>query len=153
MTDLAPSTAVVQRVLPATPEVVFNEWVDAEAFADWMCPRPARATNIELDARVGGRVRIDIDENGVSFHVVGTYLVLDRPSRLQFTWSCSTWADPDLETVVTVTFEPHDGTDTLMTIHHALLPPDLVSNHEQGWSAIAAQLETSLRRASEATSS
>jgi uncharacterized protein YndB with AHSA1/START domain len=109
-------------------------------------PRPARATNIELDPRVGGRLRIDICENGVPFHVVGTYLVVDRPRRLQFTWTCSTWVDPDLETVVTVTLEPHDGIDTLMTIHHALLPSDQVSNHQHGWTAIAGQLDNALRR-------
>jgi uncharacterized protein YndB with AHSA1/START domain len=146
VTALRPITAVVQRVLPAAPDVVFDEWLDPDALADWMCPRPARVTSIELDPRVGGRLRIDISENGVPFHVVGTYLDLDRPRRLQFTWSCSTWVDPNLETVVTVTLEPHDGSDTLMTIHHAVLPTDQVSSHESGWKAVAAQLEIALRR-------
>src|SRR5262245_31055940 len=45
---------VVERVLPACPGAVFHEWTDAESFAEWMCPRPARATRVELDARVGG---------------------------------------------------------------------------------------------------
>lgn len=149
MTDFQPTTVVVQRVLPASPDAVFNEWIDAEGLADWVCPAPARATNVELDPRVGGRLRIDIREGGVPFHVVGTYLVLDRPRRLQFTWSCSTWVDPTVESVVTVTLEPHDGMDTLMTIHHALLPPDQVSNHEYGWTVVAGELDDVLRRRTE----
>jgi uncharacterized protein YndB with AHSA1/START domain len=143
VTDLVRTTAVVQRVLPAKPDEVFDEWVDADALADWMCPRPAQATNIQIDARVGGRLRIDIEENGDSFYVTGSYLELERPHRLRFSWSCSTWADPDLESVVTVMLEPHGGTDTLMTIHHAL-PPEYVADHERGWSLIAEQLGRAL---------
>jgi uncharacterized protein YndB with AHSA1/START domain len=84
-------TAVVQRVLPAPPDVVFEEWIDPDALAEWMCPRPARATNIDLEPAVGGSLRIDIEEAGVEFYVTGRYLELQRPQRLRLTWSCSTW--------------------------------------------------------------
>jgi uncharacterized protein YndB with AHSA1/START domain len=138
--------AIVRRVLRATPDEVFTEWIEPEAFAEWMCPRPAHPTIVELDARVGGGLRLDIEESGVSFSVVGSYIEVDRPRRLRFTWSCSTWADPSVESVVTVTFQPYGELDTLMTIHHALLPPMHVANHEHGWELIAQQLDEALRR-------
>lgn len=144
MTERAAPTAVVTRVLPAKPDVVYDEWLDVDALTEWMCPRPARATRIELDPRVGGRLRIDIDEAGSQFYVTGKYLVLDRPHQLSFTWSCSTWTDPELESVVTVTLEPHGPAQTLMTIHHALLPPHVVAEHERGWAQIAKQLAAKL---------
>jgi len=48
---------------------------------------------------------------------------------------------------VTVTLEPQDDTHTVMTmtIHHALLPPELIGGHQQGWTRIAEQLDDILR--------
>jgi uncharacterized protein YndB with AHSA1/START domain len=137
--------AVVRRALPARREVVYDEWLDPDALAEWMCPRPARATAIALDPEVGGTLRIDIEESGTSFYVVGTFIALERPSRLSFTWHCSTWDDADLNSVVTVTLDEFGADETMMTIHHDLLPPDLLDSHLSGWEAIAAQLHDCLR--------
>jgi uncharacterized protein YndB with AHSA1/START domain len=145
----APRAAIVRRVLPASPSEVFAEWVDPEALAEWMCPSPAHATKVALDPRVGGRFRIDIEESGARFNVFGTYLEVAPPGLLRFSWGCSTWEDPTVESVVTVTLEPHGGTDTLMTISHDQLPPEHIENHERGWAAITQQLAIvlELRRA------
>ena len=146
MTEPSGTTALVQRLLPAPPEVVYDEWLDPSALADWMCPRPARCRGIESDPRVGGRLRLDIEEEGTEFYVTGEYLVLDRPGQLSFTWSCSTWPDPGLSSVVTVLLEPRESGQTLMTIRHTLLPPGLAVQHELGWAAIAGQLAAELAR-------
>jgi uncharacterized protein YndB with AHSA1/START domain len=144
MTDAKTPTTLVARLLPAAPAVIYDEWLDPEALSDWMCPRPARATNIDLEPTVGGRLRIDIEEQGVRFVVTGRYVELDRPRRLSFTWSCSTWPNPNVESLVTVTLEPRGDNETFMTIHHALLPPDLVQQHQSGWARIAEQLGAEL---------
>jgi uncharacterized protein YndB with AHSA1/START domain len=138
------TVAVVQRVLSAPPEVVFDEWIDPDAWVEWMCPRPARATRIELDASVGGDYRIEIEDEGVCFDVTGRYLELDRPRYLRFTWSCSIWDDPTIESVVRVMLEPLGDQQTLMTIEHVLLPPHLVPGHEDGWARVAGQLAARL---------
>jgi uncharacterized protein YndB with AHSA1/START domain len=136
--------AIVRRVLPAKPHVVYEEWLDPEALSDWMCPRPARCLKVELEPRVGGAIRLHIEDSDVRFYVLGRFKILDPPNRLRFTWSCSTWPDPTVESVVTVSLTP-DGDDcTLMTIEHTLLPPDLVDQHLRGWSAIAEQLDAEL---------
>jgi uncharacterized protein YndB with AHSA1/START domain len=142
MTDFA-AVALVVRLLPASPAEVYDEWLDPGALSDWMCPRPAWATNIDLEPRVGGRVRIDIEENGARFVVTGRYVELDRPRRLRFTWSCSNWPDPSVESLVTVTLDKHGDDGTLMTIRHAL-PQDLIIKHQSGWSRIAEQLAAKL---------
>jgi uncharacterized protein YndB with AHSA1/START domain len=126
---------------------VYDEWLDPDALSDWMCPRPARATNIDVDPRIGGRLRIDIVEDGVRFAVTGRYVELDRPRRLSFTWSCTTWPDPSVESLVTVTLESTGNNETLMTIHHALLPPELIDQHQSGWARIAEQLAVALATA------
>ncbi len=144
MSDEPGPAAVVRRVVRAPPEVVYDEWLDADGLAEWMCPRPARPTKIELDPRVGGRLRIDIDDQGFRVRVTGRYLDLSRPHRLSFTWTCDTWAAPAPDSVVTVTLEPHGRDQTLMTIRHALLPPPEADAHAQGWTRVAAQLDDRL---------
>ena len=147
MTDPAAQVAVVHQRLPAPPDVVFDEWTDAARLAEWMCPRPARCLNVEADARIGGTLGFDIEEAGRTFRVSGNYLTLERPRRVAFTWSCSTWPDPAIQTVVTVTIEP-DGTEgSIMTIEHELLPPALVQQHAHGWIVISVQLQSRLRPA------
>jgi uncharacterized protein YndB with AHSA1/START domain len=137
-------TVRVQRVLPALPEVVYDAWLDPDSLSEWMCPRPARCLDIQIDARVGGSIRFEIEDSGVEFFVAGRFKVLDPPRRLSFTWQCSTWPDPEIRSVVTVSFARHGRDETLMTIDHTLLPPELVEQHQQGWTAIAGQLATSL---------
>lgn len=144
MTSPDAPVAVVRQRLPAPPDVVYDEWTDPAKLAEWMCPRPARCLNVEADPRVGGRVGFDIEEAGRTFRVSGNYLTLDRPRRLAFTWSCSTWPDPTIQSVVTVTIEPEGTRASIMTIEHELLPPALVQQHAHGWAAIAGQLRAAL---------
>jgi len=150
VTSPAPAAAMVRRVLPAPPAAVWEEWLDAEGMAEWMCPRPARPTKIELDPRPGGRLRIDVDDEGFELSITGHYLELDEPRRLSFTWSCSNW-QPPANSVVTVTLTPHGDEQTLMTIHHAKLPPDVLGSHQNGWALIGEQLEDWLTRGGQRT--
>jgi uncharacterized protein YndB with AHSA1/START domain len=146
MTETSP-VVVVRRVLPAPPDVVYDEWLDPEALTEWMCPRPARCLKASVDPQVGGKVRFDIEDEGEQFFVRGTFLALDRPRLLRFTWSCSLWPDPELETIVSVHLDPGGPQETLMTIRHAMLPPNVRDRHEHGWTKIADQLANSLLRA------
>ena len=136
----------VQRVLPATPEEVFDEWLDPEALKDWMCPRPSRCVAISIDPRVGGIVRFDVDREGSRVLITGQFLDVDRPNLLRFTWSHSGWADPTVTSIVNVSFEPVGDDETLMSIEHSLLPAEAVEDHDTGWSITADQLVALLPR-------
>jgi len=140
-----PRVAVVRRVLPAPPHVVFDEWLDPEGMTEWMCPRPARAVTIALEPAVGGTLRIDIEDSGASLYVTGQFIELDRPRRLRFTWSCSDWADPSVQSLVTVTLAAHGADETMMTIEHEQLPPEQVDSHQHGWGTIAVQFGGAIR--------
>jgi uncharacterized protein YndB with AHSA1/START domain len=145
MTHPGTASAIVRRRLPATPDEVYDEWLDPESLIEWMCPRPARCVHVEADPRIGGRLRIDIEEEGRRFFVHGTYTDLVRPDRIGFTWSCSTWPDPELVTHVLVTLVPHGDRETTMTITHTALTPELREQHQRGWHLIAAQLDAAVR--------
>jgi uncharacterized protein YndB with AHSA1/START domain len=139
-----PAVAVVTRVLPATPDVVFDEWLDPDALREWMCPRPALVVGVEIDPMVGGALRLDIDDEGSRSVVTGEFLAIDRPRRLVFTWRDSDWADSDPGSVVTVLLEPHGNDATEMRILHESLPVGAVESYGPGWDLVARQLETSL---------
>jgi uncharacterized protein YndB with AHSA1/START domain len=132
--------ARVQRIMPAAPEVVFDEWLNPESLTEWMCPRPVRVVALTLEPRVGGTVRFDIDDVGTRVLITGRFLSIDRPRRLRFTWSASDWPDPTAVSVVNVAFEPRGDDQTLMTIEHSLLPPGTFDEYQSGWEGVSDQL-------------
>jgi uncharacterized protein YndB with AHSA1/START domain len=134
----------IGHVLPARSDVVYDEWWDPEGMREWMCPRPAVPTRIEIDAEVGGHYRIDIDDEGSTRSVTGHYLAFERPRGLAFTWRCTTWESSAPESVVIVQLEPRDDGQTLMTIRHLQLRADLVEAYRADWGRVAAQLEERL---------
>ncbi len=133
----------ITRRLPATPAEVYAEWLDPEGLREWMCPHPARPVGIAVDPVVGGRFRFDIEDGPATLVVTGRYLALEPGRMLKFTWSCDTWADPTVESVVTVSLTARGG-DCEMTLTHEWLPAGQVPNHLTGWTAIAGQLDAVL---------
>jgi uncharacterized protein YndB with AHSA1/START domain len=137
-------TVVVQRVMPATPQVVFDQWLDPEALEEWMCPHPVRVIDVTVEARVGGTVRFDVDASGTRVLISGQFLAIERPHLLRFTWSNSNWEDPTQASVVNVTFEPVGADETLMSIEHSLLPPTEFEAFHTGWIVTFEQLAGTL---------
>ena len=136
--------ARVQRVMPAPPEVVFDEWLDPESLAEWMCPRPDRCVAVTVEPRVGGRVRFDVDSSGTSVLITGQFLTIDRPRLLRFTWTSSDWPDPTAVSIVEVAFAPAGDDETLMSIEHSLLPAANFDDYQTGWVGVCNQLEAVL---------
>jgi uncharacterized protein YndB with AHSA1/START domain len=132
--------------MPATPEMVFDEWLDPEALQEWMCPHPVRVVDVTVDARVGGTMHLDVDDSGTRVLISGYYLAIERPRLLRFTWSNSNWEDPTQASVVSVTFEPLGDEETLMSIEHSLLPPTEFESFHTGWITTFDQLAGKLAR-------
>jgi uncharacterized protein YndB with AHSA1/START domain len=138
MTETA--TVRVQRVMPAAPDLVFDQWLDPESLQEWMCPRPVRVIDVTVEPHVGGVVRIDVDDSGTRVLISGQFLTIDRPNLLRFTWANSNWPDPTSESVVNVSFEPVGDDETLMSIEHSLLPPAEFESFDAGWTLTVEQL-------------
>ncbi|GAY14792.1 SRPBCC domain-containing protein [Mycobacterium sp. shizuoka-1] len=137
-------TVVVERVMPAPPDVVFDQWLDPEALRDWMCPHPVHVVDVGVEARVGGTLRFDVDDGGTRVLISGQFLAIERPTLLRFTWSNSDWEDPTQTSVVTVSFTPAGSDETLMSIEHSLLPPTEFESFHTGWIVTSDQLAVRL---------
>ena len=133
-------TVRVRRVMPAVPEVVFDQWLDPESLEEWMCPNPVRVLDVTVEPRIGGSVRFDVDDSGTRVLITGQFLTIDRPNLLRFTWSNSNWPDPTVSSVVNVAFEPVGDEETLMSIEHSLLPPEEFDSFHNGWTLTFEQL-------------
>lgn len=130
--------ARVERVLPAPPVEAYDAWLDEVSLSAFICPSPGRAVEVEVDARVGGELRLLMSFPDERIEVRGEFVALDRPERICFTWRCSDTGE--LESLVTVLFAPHEDGRTLMTIIHSRQPASLVPKHETGWTSVAEQL-------------
>ena len=138
--DPAPATLVVRRIIPLPREAVFAAWLDPASLAVWMCPGETRST-AQVDAKVGGAFRIVMEHEDAAVEHTGTYLVIDPPGRLSFTW-ISPYTDM-LPSIVTVELHARgDGTELVLT--HERLPARHAEAHRKGWGDILRKLAEAL---------
>ena len=142
---MTPPPLRIVRVLPASPEEVFDAWTDPESLAVWMAPGSVRRSVVEADARVGGRFRIVMKGPDCDHEHTGEYLVVDRPRRLVFTWiSQATQGRP---TTVSVELRARGRGETELTLTHEGLPDDAAAaSHRSGWGDIVQRLAAELSR-------
>jgi uncharacterized protein YndB with AHSA1/START domain len=121
----------VRREIAATPEELFDAWLDAESLGQWLRPSTTSETRAETEAREGGAFRIVMVHDDATIVHTGTYRVIDRPRRLVFTWSSP--ATDHRDSVVTVTFEP-SAESTIVEINQVGLPSaEAREGHTEGW--------------------
>jgi uncharacterized protein YndB with AHSA1/START domain len=105
-------------VLPLRPGQAFDACVDPDRLARWWGPAGFTAPRVDLDVRVGGQYRIEMQPPDASaFHLRGEFLEVDRPGRLVYTFE---WEEPDPDdrtTVVELSFLDH-GDETRLVVDH-----------------------------------
>ena len=75
------------RIIKASPEVLYDAWLDPSMLAKFMRPGPDMSVpEAKADAREGGRFLIVMRVGDQDLPHEGTYKTLDRPNRLAFTW-------------------------------------------------------------------
>jgi uncharacterized protein YndB with AHSA1/START domain len=125
----------------ATPERVFDAWLDPKTAGKWLFATPTgKITRCEIDARVGGKfsiVRFDGDE----VEHVGEYLEIDRPRRLVFTFAVPRFSAD--YTRVTLDIVPLDEGCELRMTHEGVLA-DYAERTPEGWRMIFGNLEKQL---------
>lgn len=137
-------TVVIRKILPASREDVFDAWLDAACMRDWMCPGQVTSSDVTLEPKVGGRFRIVM--RGPAGQVVNTgeYRVLDRPSRLEFTWVSDRWGGE--ETLVTVELHQRETECELVLTHQRFPAEHSALQLEKGWGEILEKLARSCVR-------
>lgn len=136
---------VARRRMPAPREIVYDAWIDPEGLRQWMCPGDVISAEATLDVRVGGSFRITMKSATKVHEHVGTYQVVDRPSKLVFTWSGL--ENPAEITLVTVDFIPHGDESELVITHERFTDPAVAQRYEMGWGTIEKKFAEYLAKA------
>jgi len=102
---------------------------------EWMCPGNIVSADVQIDPRVGGHLIIIMRGPTDVFEHRGEFTVVDRPSKLAFTWIAKS---TDLRpTLVTVEFFEVTATESELVLTHLEIPRKEVSDQYQGgWSQI-----------------
>jgi uncharacterized protein YndB with AHSA1/START domain len=141
----------LERVIDATPELVFDVFVDPDAQKELYADAPDWIVESECDLRVGGRWTITFGAPGSEpAREVNVFEEVDRPRRLVFRSSMTVPEGSRLDTRVTVTFEP-EGKKTRMRLVQSGFPTaEMRDGYASGWAGILDGLERAVGTAERA---
>lgn len=117
----------LSRTVNATPEQVFNVWLDAKSpGGPWF-----GAERVILHPEVDGLFYHAVGHQGRMWAHYGRFTRIDKPRVIEHTWVSE--ATQGRETVLTLTLEPR-GRATEVTLRHTNVPDDAMGRgHQDGW--------------------
>jgi uncharacterized protein YndB with AHSA1/START domain len=143
-TQREPVRVQVTRAFAASPERVFDAWLDPEQARRFLfATADGEMTRVEIDARVGGRFCIVERRGDEDAEHHGAYLEIDRPRRLVFSFGTS----PDLKDADVIVIEiVSTATGCELTLTHDMKPEwaEWAERTRQGWAGIVDGLSTLL---------
>ncbi len=150
-TTSAERELVITRIFDAPRDLVFKAWTEPEHLVHWWGPRGFTSTIIgKINVRPGGTYRIHMrSPEGNDHWSQGVYREVVEPERLVM---AGAWTDADgkptsPETLLTVTFEEHDG-KTKLTLHQAIFESVTArDSHRGGWNSSLDRLAEYLAKA------
>lgn len=131
----------IRRTFSASPAEVFEAWTRPEHLKRWWGMNDKFTTPIaEVDLRVGGRYRLAMKppDNDDLYIVSGTFLEVNPPHRLVYTW---TWENAhEAETTVTVVFHEREGATEVVLTHGPFEAAPRRDRHAAGWDGCLTRL-------------
>lgn len=143
--DKAAPTVQVRRRVSGGAEEIFELWTNPDLMARWMSPFPGAVhCKASCDLRPGGSFSLVMTSDEASREVSGTYLEIDRPRKLVFTWHGP--LTNHVDTLVTVELTAR-GEETDIVLTHERLPTSaIVEGHTRGWGNILGHLADEISR-------
>lgn len=135
------------RIIAAPRDLVFDAWIDPKQMAQWWGPDGFTNPVCELDARPGGRIRIDMRApDGTVYPMTGTFREIVAPERLVFMAVAEDRdGNPLLQSLTTVTFEAMGGKTRLTVQASAVgiapVAEQMLKGMEAGWTQSLERLE------------
>ena len=132
-------TLTVEHTIAATPEKVFDAWLNPEMLMRFMQPGPGMTTpKAETDPVEGGRFDLIMANGSDEMPHGGIYQVIDRPNRLVFSWESPFSVEGS---TVTLDFKPAGSGTHIMLTHVRFPSEESRDNHQGGWTAILTRLD------------
>jgi len=134
----------INKIIHAPIEKVFDAWLNPKMLSKFMRGLPEMAeTDVEIDARVGGRFTFTMNLGDEKIPHSGMYLEISRPDKLVFTWE-SQYSVVDNSTV-TLNFTRIDEHKTNISLSHVrFIDEEARSGHEEGWGHVLVNLKEAM---------
>ncbi len=133
MTAEDAGTIIITRRFDFSIERVFDAWLDPARASKFLFTTPTgKMVRVEIDARVGGSFKLT-RRDGEDVEHVGTYLEIDRPRRLVFTFGVPKFSA--LMTRVSIDLKPLPAGCEL-TLTQEGVPPEWLDRTREGWGNI-----------------
>ncbi len=134
------------HTVAAPVDRVFRALTSADELKKWFCPEGFEVPAVEMDVRVGGEYRIQMQApDGESYSVSGTIEELSPPDLLTYTW---TWdedeGEEEHESRVTYRLTPEGEGTKIELVHTQLASDESAGRHREGWTGCFANLSTYL---------
>lgn len=140
-----PNSLQVSRTIRASAERLFQAWTDPQKLTHWwrQAGEGWAFAGASIDLRVGGRYRLAMTAPDGKLHAaVGEYRLIERPTRLVFTWDWEESASSVGDTLVSVEFSDRGGNETEVVItHERFADTARLGRHQQGWTELLMLLE------------
>lgn len=134
---------LVDRVIAAPPEQVYNAWLNPALLAKFMRPGPDMGTpEVSNEPREGGRFEIIMKAGDERLPHHGTYKTLTPHSQIVFSWE-SAWSPSKSE--VTLDIRPESTGSHITLTHVTFFDEGKRDNHQAGWGQILIALDETLR--------
>ena len=138
--DAAPDEIAREIAIEAPADLVFAYFTDPTRHVRW------QGVEAELDPQPGGHLRVTFAPGHVA---VGTYLEVEPPTRLVYTWGWEQEGSdvlPPGASTVEVNLRP-TARGTVVRVVHAGLPDAMLQLHSHGWDECLTELHGTITAA------
>ncbi len=133
---MSDDTLVITRHFKASPARVFAAFTERPLMQAWFGPQTHTCPACEIDARVGGKYRLELHSAAGRVDIVtGEFREIFPPERLVFTWGWLKGEERSPETVVTITLRSRDGGVDLTLEQTGFATREDRDGHEKGWTS------------------
>ncbi|SMQ86089.1 Uncharacterized conserved protein YndB, AHSA1/START domain [Devosia lucknowensis] len=144
--------AKVTHLFAAPPEAVYDALVEPATVRRWQeawanTGASGTITGFDFNPEVGGAYRILGTRNGEPSDNWGTFLALDRPTRVSYTFIVDPSEEQD-PSVVTIIIEPEpEGSGSVVTLYNEMDArwSDYLPQTERAWMRMLEAVDTTLR--------
>jgi len=130
----------LHRLIDAPIKTVWAAWTEPLVLKRWLAPGNAIVVRAIADAVVGGKFLIEFrGADGRKWLTRGLYREVMPYRRLVHTWR---WEGSDVDTLLTVEFEPESPDKTRLTLTHSRFGQEEARDeHERSWISCLAKLQ------------
>ena len=146
-----PYDITIVHSFDAPRDLVFRHWIDAADITTWFAPDNCTVTFSEMDARPGGKWRVEYRCDGVgAYSEYGEFHEVLAPERLSFSLTQEDHeGNVKAQTEVTVRFADVDGKTEMTFSQTGFTTAKRRDSHIVGWSECFRQLEQQMDSAAE----